>query len=451
LSKSIDVRTPGYDAIAKKWNLPVAKVTSLVDDGSKVEKEHVKSNEKAKQIARDHIAERPDYYKKLRKMEKTPVKLKEEGTGVSGIRGLGYVSGDPAGSDPVQDYIDTNTMSYTDFNGNRLKWIKKITDGHNAVGFKEFNPTKLKEGMSTEPERDSETIGDYTGSSRKVMKVDEVKISPKIKKAAKVGMTLANLATLGQVAGDAAEGRKGVDPKRGLVAATSALPGAVGWGATGLNYTIKGYDKAREHLRSKVKKMQEDWQDVNRKDKTDGLSQKAVNAYRRENPGSKLQTAVTEKNPTGKRAARRKAFCSRMGGMKKRLTSAKTARDPDSNINKALRRWNCEESTINEISAELVGKVSNARFWRKEAPSKTLTRAINKKFIESGKKKDNTKTVKKEESTMDTKNIVNEALDNILDNNLVEMKQNLLTVLQEKVNEKLEEKKKEIASNYFAQ
>ncbi len=85
----------------------------------------------------------------------------------------------------------------------------------------------------------------------------------------------------------------------------------------------------------------EDWQSVNRKDKTDGLSQKAVNAYRRENPGSKLQTAVTEKKPTGKRAERRKSFCRRMSGMKKRLTSAETARDPDSRINKALRRWNC--------------------------------------------------------------------------------------------------------------
>jgi hypothetical protein len=86
---------------------------------------------------------------------------------------------------------------------------------------------------------------------------------------------------------------------------------------------------------------QEDWQSVNRKDKTDGLSQAAVNAYRRENPGSKLQTAVTEKNPSGKRAKRRASFCRRMKGMKSKLTSAKTARDPDSRINKALRRWNC--------------------------------------------------------------------------------------------------------------
>jgi len=85
----------------------------------------------------------------------------------------------------------------------------------------------------------------------------------------------------------------------------------------------------------------EDWQKVNRQDRTAGLSKDAVAAYRRENPGSKLQTAVTEKNPEGKRAKRRASFCRRMKGMKSKLTSAETARDPDSNINKALRRWNC--------------------------------------------------------------------------------------------------------------
>jgi hypothetical protein len=85
----------------------------------------------------------------------------------------------------------------------------------------------------------------------------------------------------------------------------------------------------------------EDWQKVNRQDKTAGLSKAAVAAYRKENPGSKLQTAVTEKNPEGKRAKRRASFCRRMKGMKSKLTSAETAKDPDSNINKALRRWNC--------------------------------------------------------------------------------------------------------------
>ena len=89
----------------------------------------------------------------------------------------------------------------------------------------------------------------------------------------------------------------------------------------------------------------EDWQKVNRKDKTDGMSKAAVKAYRKENPGSKLKTAVT-KDPKklkkgSKSAKRRLAFCRRMKGMKKKLTSAKTSRDPDSRINKALRRWNC--------------------------------------------------------------------------------------------------------------
>ena len=103
----------------------------------------------------------------------------------------------------------------------------------------------------------------------------------------------------------------------------------------GVDYNIDNERKAKN----------EDWQSVNRKDKTDGLSQKAVNAYRRENPGSKLKTAVTKKpselKKGSKDAKRRSSFCSRMKGMKKRLTSAKTARDPDSRINKALRRWNC--------------------------------------------------------------------------------------------------------------
>jgi hypothetical protein len=108
------------------------------------------------------------------------------------------------------------------------------------------------------------------------------------------------------------------------------------------DYVDSGEMKAEEYSNWRSDfGLSEDWQKVNRKDKTDGLSSAAVKAYRRENPGSKLQTAVTEKKPKGKRAKRRASFCRRMSGMKDKLTSAKTARDPDSRINKALRRWNC--------------------------------------------------------------------------------------------------------------
>jgi len=72
------------------------------------------------------------------------------------------------------------------------------------------------------------------------------------------------------------------------------------------------------------------------KSKSGGLNEKGRKSYERQNPGSDLK-APSKKvgNP------RRKSFCARMRGMKKKLTSAKTARDPDSRINKSLRAWNC--------------------------------------------------------------------------------------------------------------
>jgi len=87
----------------------------------------------------------------------------------------------------------------------------------------------------------------------------------------------------------------------------------------------------------------EDWNKVNHHDKTNGLSQKAVNAYRRENPGSKLQTAVTTKpsklKAGSKAAKRRKSFCARMSGNKGPMKKPNGKPTPKA---LALRRWNCE-------------------------------------------------------------------------------------------------------------
>jgi hypothetical protein len=87
------------------------------------------------------------------------------------------------------------------------------------------------------------------------------------------------------------------------------------------------------------------WQRKEGKNPEGGLNKAGIASYRRENPGSKLSLAVTTKpsklKPGSKSANRRKSFCSRMKGMKAKLTSAKTARDPDSRINKSLRKWNC--------------------------------------------------------------------------------------------------------------
>jgi Domain of unknown function (DUF6321) len=89
----------------------------------------------------------------------------------------------------------------------------------------------------------------------------------------------------------------------------------------------------------------ENWSKYNHK-RVGGMSKKSVSSYRRSHPGSKIQTAVTTKPSKlkkGSKAAKRRAsFCARMRGMKKHRTSAKTAHDPNSNINKSLRRWHCE-------------------------------------------------------------------------------------------------------------
>ena len=77
------------------------------------------------------------------------------------------------------------------------------------------------------------------------------------------------------------------------------------------------------------------WQRKEGKNKAGGLNEKGRKSYERENPGSDL------KAPQPEGGSRKKSFCARMSGMKKKLTSKKTANDPDSRINKSLRKWKC--------------------------------------------------------------------------------------------------------------
>ena len=85
----------------------------------------------------------------------------------------------------------------------------------------------------------------------------------------------------------------------------------------------------------------EDWQKVNDKDRTDGMGKKAVAAYRRENPGSKLKTAVTgDPKPGSKDSKRRKSYCSRSKGQQD-MHNIDCSKTPDKAICKARRRWKC--------------------------------------------------------------------------------------------------------------
>ena len=77
------------------------------------------------------------------------------------------------------------------------------------------------------------------------------------------------------------------------------------------------------------------WQRKEGKNPKGGLNAKGRASYNK-STGGKLKAPSKVKGNK-----RRKSFCARMKGMKKKLTSAKTARDPNSRINKSLRAWNC--------------------------------------------------------------------------------------------------------------
>ena len=110
--------------------------------------------------------------------------------------------------------------------------------------------------------------------------------------------------------------------------------------------------------------LNEDWNKVNHHDKTNGLSQKAVNAYRHEHPGSKLQTAVTTKpsklKAGSKSAKRRKSFCARMSGNKGPMKKPNGKPTPKA---LALRRWNCESVEEMRHLIETAEKIIVSEKW----------------------------------------------------------------------------------------
>ena len=81
------------------------------------------------------------------------------------------------------------------------------------------------------------------------------------------------------------------------------------------------------------------WQRKEGKNPAGGLNAAGRASYNRATGGNLKPPAPNPK--TDKDAARRKSFCARMQGMKRKLTSSATANDPNSRINKSLRAWKC--------------------------------------------------------------------------------------------------------------
>lgn len=83
------------------------------------------------------------------------------------------------------------------------------------------------------------------------------------------------------------------------------------------------------------------WQRSAGKNPKGGLNAKGRASAKREGMNLKPPVSKEQAAKSDKAASRRKSFCSRMSGMKSKLTGSETAKDPNSRINKALRKWDC--------------------------------------------------------------------------------------------------------------
>jgi len=109
------------------------------------------------------------------------------------------------------------------------------------------------------------------------------------------------------------------------------------------------------------------WQRSEGKNPEGGLNAKGRASYKKETGGT-LKAPVGESNPKGERAKRQHSFCSRMCGMKRVNTGSKAQSDPDSRINKSLRKWNCKcgedhDSLYEKIACDLEKAAEKPGLW----------------------------------------------------------------------------------------
>jgi|688.fasta_scaffold00734_44 hypothetical protein len=357
--------------IAKKHGVSLEAIKKQLEMGLEVEKEHTSSKTAARITALQHLDELPDYYTKLKKVEKKSIK--NESVTVEDMFGNTFV--EFIDLITPQDVIDEKKIPVTRQAGDfrysgktgeekATNKAKRLSQSQNPADRKRAN--KISKTIKTVADRDTAQASSdarqelYRRQQRrandlaKQLNQQKNKVDEAVRLPSQNGQLMMIIFTwrgksyslkmfFPQVK---MPSRKEVEFELQKV-----YPGARVLQSHVTDLRQDGApvlqiqnSKSKNYLLNNGtigEELEEDWQKVNRQDKTDGLSKKAVKAYRKENPGSKLQTAVTEKNPEGKRAERRKSFCSRMKGMKSKLTSSDTAKDPDSNINKALRRWNC--------------------------------------------------------------------------------------------------------------
>lgn len=362
--------------IAKKYDIPVSSVQKQLKMGIPIEHEHTTKNSIAKDIALQHLGEIPKYYTKLKQMERSAkpkdsnMKEAKETLRNTNPCWKGYK---PVGTKKKRGKTVPNCVPVKEAS-EMVRFCPKCnkpeTRGECKYGpgiwdmFSRpialgggYTPNTPHPGNFPESKQydDHEhsmarselaTIASAVKRLKKKMGGEgniEAWVQSKITKAADYLDSAADYVDSGEMkVNEESEAQKKFDRR---VNAAMAVP------ITNPGLRIKVLSSAAKIYPGKktfeefVVEASAAWQRKAGKRETGGLNQKGVESYRKQNPGSKLKTAVTTEpsklKKGGKAWNRRKSFCSRMSGMKKKLTSKKTANDPNSRINKSLRAWNC--------------------------------------------------------------------------------------------------------------
>lgn len=273
-------KVPSEQEIAKKHGVSVEAIIKQAEIGSTVEREHVTTHEEAYGIALQHLDEFPDYYKHLLKMEKE-LKSQHRKKTVKEMRQICETHIALAAGRELDDEgsMILNQLDEIEMHCRRMREVVK-SPTMQIPAWVQSKVTLATDYMDAATNYMSSKNEEY------VAEVAEKRYCPKCKKT---------------------------ETK------SECSYGPDYW-----------EQNAKKSLGESA------WTRKAGKNKNGGLNEKGRKSYERENPGSDLK-APSKKvgNP------RRKSFCARMKGMKAKLTSKKTASDPDSRINKSLRAWNC--------------------------------------------------------------------------------------------------------------
>ena len=387
------------EQIARKHRLDVSFVKRQLEMGIPIEHEHTKDKDLATDIALQHLDEIPDYYTRLKKMEADAKKdhkkykdIKENYNAVEelenqlkSLKNTSYDSIDKLMRRIMKEHGMTAKELHNDFVKKHNKtpddWIKNFKNikeekkmkgedpcwkGYEMVGKKKKNgkevpncvPVKEEMGMRYCPKcKKDETRNEckygvkywdmYSLPSALGKDYDPNTPHPGNFPESydhEHSMARSEISTIIAAAKRLKKKMKGEGNIEAWV--QSKITKAADYLDSAADYVDSGEMKAEEYSNWRadfgLNEASAAWQRKEGKNPTGGLNAKGVASYRKENPGSKLQTAVTTKpsklKPGSKAANRRKSFCSRMGGMPGPMKDEK-GRPTRKAL--SLRKWNC--------------------------------------------------------------------------------------------------------------